>query len=148
MTNIIWTAGVEANIPQSEGNVTTSNKNKVEVLTALQLPKYPQVYAVGDVAYLEQNGKPSLGVAPEALQQGGAIAKNIRRQLKGESPEAFNYFNKSRAAIIARNAGVAYLFGKIPLSGFLAWLLWLGIHVYYFPGVSNRLKLIGAWLSR
>ncbi len=146
-STIIWTAGVSANFPQSAGNVTTSGKNKLEVLTTLQLPKYPQVYAVGDVAHIEQNGQPSIGVAPEALQQGGVVAKNIRRQLKGKSPEAFNYFNKGRAAIIARSAGVAYLFGKIPLSGFLAWLLWLGIHVYYLPGLSNRFKLLGAWLK-
>ena len=144
---IIWTAGVEANFPEAQSDVSTASKNKVEVSNTLQLPKYPNVYFTGDAAYIEQNGKPLLGVAPEALQLGGAIAENIQRQLKGKTPEAFKYFNKGRAAIIARNAGVAYLLGKIPLSGFLAWLLWLGIHVYYLPGLSNRGKLLGAWLK-
>ncbi|MEN9871053.1 MAG: hypothetical protein RLZZ171_2041, partial [Cyanobacteriota bacterium] len=78
---------------------------------------------------------------------GGTIAKNIKRQLKGKTPQAFNYFNKGQAAIIARNTGVAYLLGKIPLSGFLAWLLWLGIHLYYLPGLSNRGQLLAAWLK-
>ncbi len=146
-STIIWTAGVEANFPEPKEAVATASKNKIEVLTTLQLPKYPHVYVAGDAAYVEQNGKPLIGVAPEALQLGGAIAKNIKLQLRGKAPTAFNYFNKGRAAIIARNAGVIYLLGKIPLSGFLAWLLWLGIHVYYLPGLSNRVKLLGAWLK-
>ena len=144
---IIWTAGIEANIPTTDGDLTTVNKNKIEVLPTLQLPEYPQVYAVGDVAYIKQDGEPLLSIAPEALQQGSAIANNLKRQLKGRSPQAFNYFNKGSAAIIARNAGVAYLFGKVPLQGFFGWLLWLGIHAYYLPGLSNRGKLLVAWLK-
>jgi NADH:ubiquinone reductase (H+-translocating) len=146
-STIIWTAGLEANFPQPQSNIAIASKNKVEVLNTLQLPNHPHVYVAGDAAYVEQNGEPLVGVAPEALQLGGTIAKNIKRQLKGKTPRSFNYFNKGRAAIIARNAGVAYLLGKIPLSGFLAWLLWLGIHLYYLPGLSNRFKLLGAWLK-
>jgi NADH:ubiquinone reductase (H+-translocating) len=146
-STIIWTAGLEANFPQPQANIATASKNKLEVLPTLQLPNHPHVYVAGDAAYVEQNGEPLAGIAPEALQLGGAIAKNIQRQLKGKTPQAFNYFNKGQAAIIARNAGVAYLLGKIPLSGFLAWLLWLGIHLYYLPGLSNRCKLLGAWLK-
>ena len=146
-STIIWTAGLEANFPEPERELATTTKNKVKVLSTLQLPEDPHVYAVGDVAYVEQDGTPLIGIAPEALQQGSAIASNIKRQLKGKTPKAFDYFNKGRAAIIARNAGVAYLLGKIPLSGFFAWLLWLGIHVYYLPGISNRFKILGAWLK-
>lgn len=142
---VIWTAGVEANFPEPQEKIPTASKNKINVTSTLQLPNYPRVYAVGDVAYIEQEGEPLLGIAPEALQQGGTIAQNIKRQLRGETPQIFNYFNKGRAAIIARNAGVAYLLGKIPLSGFLAWLSWLAIHLYYLPGLSNRFKILGAW---
>jgi len=144
-STIIWTAGLEANFPQPQSDIATASKNKVEVLPTLQLPNHPHVYVAGDAAYVEQSGKPLEGIAPEALQLGGTIGKNIQRQLQGKTPQSFNYFNKGRAAIIARNAGVAYLLGKIPLSGFLAWLLWLGIHVYYLPGLSNRFKLLSAW---
>ena len=144
---IIWTAGLTANFPEPQAEVPTASKNKVKVLDTLQLPKHPNVYAVGDVAYVEQNGEPLLGIAPEALQQGGMVAENLQRQLKGKTPKAFNYFNKGSAAIIARNAGVILLLGKIPLGGFLGWLMWLGIHLYYLPGISNRLKVLGAWLK-
>jgi NADH:ubiquinone reductase (H+-translocating) len=146
-STIIWTAGLEANFPQPQSDIATTSKNKVKVLPTLQLPNYPQVYVAGDAAYVEQNGEPLAGIAPEALQLGSAIAKNIKEQLKGKTPQTFNYFNKGQAAIIARNTGVAYLFGKIPLKGFLAWLLWLAIHLYYLPGLSNRGKLLGAWLK-
>ena len=146
-STIIWTAGVEANFPQPEAELTTADKNKIMVSDTLQLPEHPHVYAVGDVAYVTQDGTPLMGIAPEALQQGSAIALNIKRQLKGKSPQKFNYFNKGSAAIIARNAGVAYLLGKIPLSGFFAWLLWLVIHLYYLPGIANRFKLLGAWVK-
>jgi NADH:ubiquinone reductase (H+-translocating) len=143
---IIWTAGVEADYPQPSADIATAQKDKICVNGNLQLPNYPEVYAVGDVALVKQNGKPLLGIAPEALQQGTAVAKNLRRQLRGMSPQAFNYFNKGKAAIIARNSGVAYLLGGIPLKGFLAWLLWLAIHLYYLPGISNRWLVFGSWL--
>ena len=143
---IIWTAGVEANLPADSEKLSTAKSEQVCVRSTLQLLDYPEVYAVGDVAYVEQDGKPLLGIAPEALQQGTAVAGNLKRQLRGLPPKPFNYFNKGTAAIIARNAGVAYLFGKIPLKGWFAWLLWLGIHLYYLPGLSNRLIVFKSWV--
>ena len=91
-STIIWTAGLEANFPQPQSNITTASKNKVEVLPTLQLPNHAHVYVAGDAAYVEQNGEPLAGIAPEALQLGGTIGKNIQRQLKGKAPQAFNYF--------------------------------------------------------
>lgn len=143
---IIWTAGVEANLPVDSDKLPTAKKDQVCVHSTLQLLEHPEVYAVGDVAYVQQDGKPLLGIAPEALQQGTAVASNLKRQFRGLSPKPFNYFNKGTAAIIARNAGVAYLFGRIPLKGWLAWLLWLGIHLYYLPGLSNSLIVFGSWI--
>jgi NADH dehydrogenase len=101
---------------------------------------------MGDVAFVEQNDRPLLGIAPEALQQGATVARNLRRQLRGLPPKPFDYFNKGTAAIIARNSGVAYLFGRIPLEGFVVWLLWLGIHLYYLPGIGNRCLVLGSWI--
>ncbi|MEM6611749.1 MAG: NAD(P)/FAD-dependent oxidoreductase [Cyanobacteria bacterium P01_C01_bin.72] len=144
---IIWTAGVEANLPNNAAQLSTARSQKICVKSTLQTADYPEVYAVGDAAYIEHNGKPLLGIAPEALQQGTAVAGNLKRQLQGLEPQPFNYFNKGTAAIIARNAGVAYLFGKIPLKGWLAWLLWLGIHLYYLPGLANRLKVFKCWIK-
>ncbi len=143
---IIWTAGVQANLPVNSGKLPTARKKRICVHSTLQLLEHPEVYAMGDVAYVKQDGQPLLGIAPEALQQGTAVASNLKRQFRGLSPKPFNYFNKGTAAIIARNAGVAYLFGRIPLKGWLAWLLWLGIHLYYLPGLSNRLTVLGSWI--
>ncbi|MGV2829724.1 NAD(P)/FAD-dependent oxidoreductase [Myxosarcina sp. GI1(2024)] len=143
---VIWTAGVEANLPISERQLATAKKDKICVRSTLQLLEYPEVYAVGDVAFVRQDGKPLAGVAPEALQQGATVARNLKRQLRGLAPQPFDYFNKGTAAIIARNAGVAYLFGKIPIKGFFCWLLWLLIHLYYLPGGFNRLSLLISWV--
>ncbi|WP_036484678.1 NAD(P)/FAD-dependent oxidoreductase [Myxosarcina sp. GI1] len=143
---VVWTAGVEANLPNDESQLATAKKAKICVRSTLQLLEYPEVYAVGDVAFVKQDNKPLVGVAPEALQQGTAIARNLKRQLRGLAPQPFDYFNKGTAAIIARNAGVAYLFGKIPVKGFMGWLLWLVIHLYYLPGASNRLTLLISWI--
>ncbi|MEL6440380.1 MAG: NAD(P)/FAD-dependent oxidoreductase [Cyanobacteria bacterium J06621_8] len=143
---IIWTAGVEANYPQPEKKLATAKQDKICVNANLQLLDFPEVYAVGDVAFIKQNGEPLLGIAPEALQQGTAVGQNLRRQLRGLSPKPFDYFNKGKAAIIARNSGIAYLLGKFPLQGFLAWLMWLIIHLYYLPGIANRLMLFGSWM--
>ena len=126
--------------------LATAKKDQVCVHSTLQLLDHPEVYAIGDVAYVKQKDKPLLGIAPEALQQGTMVASNLKRQFRGLSPKSFNYFNKGTAAIIARNAAVAYLFGKIPFKGWLAWLLWLGIHLYYLPGISNRLTVLGSWI--
>ena len=141
---IIWTAGVEANYPQAE--LPTASKDKICVSSTLQLPDHPTVYATGDVAFVKQDGKPLVGIAPEAIQQGTTVGSNLQRQLKGLDPKPFDYFNKGKAAIIARNSGVAYLFGRIPLRGFAAWLLWLGIHLYYLPGIANRSVVLGSWI--
>lgn len=143
---IIWAVGVKANLPVDSEKLATARKDQVCVRSTLQLLEHPEVYAVGDVAYVKQDGKPLLGIAPEALQQGTAVASNLKRQLRGLSVKPFNYFNKGTAAIIARNAAVAYLFGRISLKGWLAWLLWLGIHLYYLPGLSNRLSVLGSWI--
>ena len=143
---IIWTAGIEAEYPTAKSEFSTASKDKLCVSSTLQIPNFPQVYAMGDVALVKQDGEPLLGIAPEALQQGTSVARNLRRQLRRLEPQPFNYFNKGKAAIIARNSGIAYLFGKIPLQGFAAWLLWLGIHLYYLPGIANRFIVLGSWL--
>lgn len=103
------------------------------------------MYAIGDVAHVKQKGKPLSGVAPEALQQGVAIARNISRQIKGKAPKPFSYFNKGRLAIIGGYAGVGKV-GPFLLTGFLPWLMWLSVHLVYLPGFRNRLMILLSWL--
>ncbi|PZD72930.1 NADH dehydrogenase-like protein [Acaryochloris thomasi RCC1774] len=149
---VIWTAGVLADKPSLshpedwDGVIGTARQQKVVVEPTLQLAHYPTVYMAGDVAHVEQGDEVLIGVAPEALQQGGAVAKNIQRQMQGCDPQPFSYFDKGRAAIIARHAGVAYLLSKIKVTGPLGWLTWLVIHLYYLPGIGNRFALLSSWL--
>lgn len=143
---VIWTAGLEAALLPGLEMAETAKNGKLVVLPTLQLPDYPEVYAIGDLAYVEQNGDSLTGVAPEALQQGVAVARNIRRQLTGRSPQPFRYMNKGRLAIIGCYSGVGKIAG-VPLTGFLAWFLWLGVHLVYLPGFSHRLLVFLSWLQ-
>jgi NADH dehydrogenase len=142
---VIWTAGVEASLPATTEQVSQAAKGKLRVQRTLQLPQYPNVYAIGDLAYVQQNGKPLAGVAPEALQQGVAVARNIRRQLRGCKPLPFRYFNKGRLAIIGGYTGVGKI-GPLSLTGFLPWLMWLSVHLVYLPGFRNRLFVFFSWI--
>ncbi|MCF2147622.1 NAD(P)/FAD-dependent oxidoreductase [Desmonostoc muscorum LEGE 12446] len=142
---VIWTAGLEANYPTISQEVSLANKGKLIVHPTLQLLEQPNVYAIGDLAYVEQNGKPLSGVAPEALQQGVTVARNIQRQFRGQSPEPFSYFNKGRLAIIGCYSGVGKI-GAFAFTGFLAWLMWLGVHLVYLPGYRSRFFVLLTWL--
>ena len=142
---VIWTAGLEANSPTISEEVSLANKGKLLVHPTLQLLEQPNVYAIGDLAYVEQNGKPLTGVAPEALQQGVAVARNIQREFRGKLPKHFSYFNKGRLAIIGCYSGVGKI-GAFAFTGCLAWLMWLGVHLVYLPGYRSRLLVLLTWL--
>ncbi|MFZ1024807.1 MAG: FAD-dependent oxidoreductase [Limnoraphis robusta] len=141
----IWTAGVEANPATDTTDIPTARKGKIVVQSTLQIPNYANVYAVGDVAYVKLRDEVLAGVAPEALQQGEAAAHNIIKQIRGESPQAFQYIDKGKAAIIGRNAGVVSK-DELQLKGISGWLMWLGIHLYYLPGGRNRLNVAYSWI--
>lgn len=142
---VIWTAGLEANPPETSEELANAKKGKIVVHPTLQVLEQPNVYAIGDLAYIEQNGKPLAGVAPEALQQGVAVARNIQKQLQGKAPKPFSYFNKGRLAIIGCYSGVGKI-GNFTFTGFLAWFMWLGVHVVYLPGYRSRLLVLLTWL--
>lgn len=143
---VLWTAGLEAALPDLSGNIRTAYKGKLRTLPTLQLTDYREVYAIGDLALIQHKDGMLTGVAPEALQAGVAVARNINRQLQGRSPTPFKYFNKGRLAIIGCYSGVGRIAG-IPFAGFLAWLLWLGVHLVYLPGFRNRLMVFLSWLQ-
>ncbi|MEM7552543.1 MAG: NAD(P)/FAD-dependent oxidoreductase [Cyanobacteria bacterium P01_A01_bin.84] len=142
--SVIWTAGVLAATPEATPEVKTASKNKVVVEPTLQMVGYSNVYAVGDVSHVESQEQFFNGVAQEAIQQGKTTANNILRQLKGKSPEPFKYFNKGRLAIIGKHAGIGKI-GNFALRGFLPWIMWLGVHLFYLPGIRNRLTVLLYW---
>ena len=142
---VIWTAGVLAATPETNRSVKTSAKDKVIVEQTLQLCGHKNVYGVGDVSYVDTKEKFN-GVAQEAIQQGKTAADNILRQIKGRSLKPFDYFNKGRLAIIGKHAGVGKI-GKFAIKGFIAWFLWLEVHLLYLPGIRNRLGVLFNWLK-
>lgn len=143
---IIWTAGVEATSPAVSVDLPKAAKEKLVVQPTLQILSQPNVYAIGDLAHVEQSDQSLKGVAPEALQQGVAVAQNIQRQLRGQSPQPFRYFNKGRLAIIGCYSGVGKI-GPFMLTGPLAWAMWLGVHLVYLPGYGNRFFAFLRWVQ-
>ena len=142
---VFWAAGVKA-APLSDAIDVPRQKNgTIPVEADLTLKGHPEVFIIGDMAYREQDGTPLPQVAQVAMQGGDYAAKAILRREKGEAAAApFHYFDKGSMAVIGRNAAVAYSFG-IPLQGFIAWLGWLMLHVYYLIGFRNRLMTMLNW---
>lgn len=137
---VLWAAGVRAALPRVSPPVQTLGRQKLPVAPTLQWQGADNVYVIGDSAWLKQ----SRGLAPEALQQGQQVAKNLRRQLQGKAPKPFHYFNKGRMAIIEAKSAIAEI-GPITLTGWLPWFLWLIIHWLYLPGAWARGVVLISW---
>ena len=142
---ILWAAGVAASPLGKKLGAPVDRAGRVAVNPDLSLPGHPEVFVIGDLATLkDENGKLLPGIAPVAMQEGKATAHNIAAELRGEPRKNFHYFNKGNLATIGRAAAVAE-FGKIHISGFLAWLAWLFIHVFFLIGFRNRIIVLVQW---
>ena len=142
---VLWAAGVAASPLGKKLGAPVDRAGRVMVNPDLSLPGHPEVFVIGDLATLkDENGKMLPGVAPVAMQEGKATAHNIAAELRGEPRKNFHYFNKGNLATIGRAAAVAE-FGKIHISGFLAWLAWLFIHVFFLIGFRNRMIVLVQW---
>jgi NADH dehydrogenase len=140
----LWAAGVAAS-PLGKMMAPTDNYGRVIVEPDLSIPGHPNVFVIGDMAASKgDDGKPLPGVAPVALQQGTAVGRNILRDLRGKPRKPFVYLNKGTLATIGRAAAVADL-GRLHVSGFIAWLLWIFIHILYLVGFRNRLLVLVEW---
>jgi NADH dehydrogenase len=144
-TVILWAAGVAASPLGKKLGAPVDRAGRVLVNPDLSIPGHPEVFVVGDLAVLkDESGKWLPGVAPVAMQEGKATAHNIGNELRGEPRKNFHYWNKGSLATIGRAAAVAD-FGKIHVSGFLAWLSWLFIHIFFLIGFRNRLIVLIQW---
>jgi len=142
---ILWSAGVAASPLGKKLGAPCDRSGRVLVQPDLSIPGHPEVFVIGDLASLkDKNGAPVPGLAPAAIQEGQFVAKTIRRERDGKAREPFHYWDKGTLATIGRNAAVAK-FGKIHISGFLAWLAWLFIHIYFLIGFRNRLLVFIQW---
>jgi NADH dehydrogenase len=142
---ILWAAGVAASPLGKKLRAPTDRAGRVLVNPDLSIPGHPEIFVIGDLASLkDESGKPIPGVAPVAMQEGRTVARNIKRELRGEPRRNFHYLNKGNLATIGRAAAVAE-FGKVHISGFLAWLSWLFIHIFFLIGFRNRVMVMIQW---
>jgi NADH:ubiquinone reductase (H+-translocating) len=145
---VLWAAGVSASefgrILKERADAPLNGRESVLVNADLTVPGHPEIFVIGDLAYLEQNGKPLPGVAPVAMQQGGYVARSIQARMDGRQMAPFHYYDKGSLAVIGRAAGVAD-FGRFRFHGFLAWLLWLTVHLTFLVQFQNRLIVFIRW---
>ena len=144
-TIALWTAGVAASPLAAMLGLPVDRAGRVRVDPDLSLPGHPEVFVIGDMALLDgRDGKPLPGLAAVAVQQGKAAAVNIARRLRGASTLPFRYIDKGTLAAIGRGAAVADL-GPVHLSGLVAWLIWLFVHIMLLVGFRNRLMVLAEW---
>ena len=143
---ILWGAGVSASPLGKMLGVPTDKAGRVIVQPDLTVPGHPEVFVVGDLASAKRhNGQPVPGVAPAAIQMGKFAARQIKRSLKGKPREHFEYLDKGSLATIGRSHAIADFPGKIHISGYLAWLSWLFIHLFFLIGFRNRFFVMIEW---
>jgi NADH dehydrogenase len=141
---VMWAAGVKSVELASAAGIPTVRQGRLPVLPTLQLAGHPEVFVIGDMAYLEERGKPLPMVAPVAIQQGDAAAANILRQLCHEPAQPFVYRDKGSLATIGRNCAVAEV-GSLRVTGFAAWVMWLSVHLIMLIGFRNRAVVLVNW---
>ncbi len=143
---VVWAAGVAASSAARWLGAEKDRAGRVKVNPDLTLPGHPDVFVIGDTALVIENGKPVPGVAPAAKQQGIYAAKAIRAALAARpSPGPFHYVNVGNLATIGRSSAIAD-FGWVRVSGFLAWLLWGIVHIFFLIGFRNRVSILIEWL--
>jgi NADH:quinone reductase (non-electrogenic) len=141
---LIWAAGVKAVSLTSRLGLPTAQQGRVPVAPTLDVPGHPDIYVIGDAAYLEVDGRPLPMMAPVAIQMAEVAARNIRRRVAGEPPAEFRYKDPGSLATIGRNAAVAYIRG-IGFTGFPAWVVWLVVHIIQLIGFRNKLVVLVNW---
>ncbi len=142
---IIWTAGVAASPAGKWLGAETDRAGRVKVNHDLSVPNHPNVYVIGDTASANQNGKPLPGIAPVAMQEGRYVAAVIADVVAGKAhKQPFHYVNKGNLATVGRFFGIVDVAG-FQLAGFLAWMIWLVVHIYYLIGFRNRLMVMFQW---
>jgi len=144
-STVLWAAGVQASSLNYNLGVGLDPQGRIIVEPDLSLKEYPNIFVAGDQAHFsDKTGKPLPGLAPVALQQGRFLAKNILRELKAQSRQDFRYLDKGQMATIGKSRAIVET-GRLKFGGFLAWLTWLLIHIYYLAGFKNRVFVTLNW---
>ncbi|QDF01961.1 NAD(P)/FAD-dependent oxidoreductase [Myxococcus xanthus] len=142
---VVWAAGVQAECLTRGLGVPLDRAGRVQVAADLTLPGHPEVFAAGDVAHVKLDGNLVPGVAPAAMQMGRAVARNVLADLRGRPRTPFRYKDKGSMATIGKHRAIAET-GRAKLTGFVAWVAWLFIHVWYLVGFKNRFGVFVTWV--
>jgi len=143
---IIWAAGVVASPAARWLNAEHDRAGRVLVKNDLSVPGHPNVFVIGDSATVnDESGKPVPGVAPAAKQMGAYVGKLIAARITGQSLPPFRYRHAGDLATIGRRAAVVSI-GKVHLKGFLGWLFWGVVHIYFLIGLRRRFVVAINWL--
>ena len=145
---VLWAAGVQASplgrVLSEKTGVPLDRAGRLMVEPDLSLKGHPEILIVGDLAHFEQDGKMVPGVAPTAMQQGRYAARLVIARMRGETQKPFHYWDKGSLATIGRNRAVAII-GRFHFSGYLAWLIWLFVHLLYIVEFENRMLILFQW---
>ncbi|MFL5502790.1 MAG: NAD(P)/FAD-dependent oxidoreductase [Gemmatimonadaceae bacterium] len=142
--NAFWAAGNLASPVGKFLDGPLDRAGRIQVNPDLSVPGHPEIFAIGDLAALVQDGRPVPGVGPAAIQEGKSAGKNIKRDLRREPRKNFRYWNKGDLAVIGRSRAIADL-GWIRFAGRLAWFFWLFVHIMYLVGFRNRAVVFFEW---
>ena len=144
--NVIWAAGVKGSPAAKWLGAEADRGGRVKVNPDLSVPGLPEVFVIGDTAHTENKGKQLPGVAQVAIQSGGYVTKVIKARIAGkQEPGPFSYFDKGNLATVGRSFAILDSNG-IRMSGFIAWLAWLAIHVLFLIGYRNRISVVMQWI--
>ncbi len=142
---VVWATGVAASPIGGQLGVETDKAGRVLVEPDLSIPGHKDIFVIGDMASLKQeNGEPVPGVSPAAMQMGTAAATSILADIKGARRSNFRYVDKGTMATIGRSKAIAQVFG-MKLKGWIAWMFWLFLHVFFLIGFRNRFIVLAEW---
>lgn len=142
---VVWTAGVKGELIANDLNVKTMPNGRVIVDEYCRVPGYDDLFIIGDLACFMHNGKPLPMIAPVAMQQGRYVGKHLLQKLKGKTPKPFRYRDKGGMVAIGRNKAIAQIAG-LHVKGYIAWILWIFIHILYLIGFKNKIFVMINWV--
>lgn len=142
--NVFWAAGVEADSVTRSLGVPLDRAGRVLVNQDLSVPGSPEVFVIGDAAHLEIAGQLVPGLAPAAIQAGRAAADNVLALAAGKPTKPFHYLDKGAMATIGKHLAIAHI-GRLKLTGYIAWVVWLFVHVLSITGFKNRVTVFLEW---
>ncbi len=144
---LVWAAGVKGSPIAEVLGVELGHGSRIPVLPTMQVVGMESIYAIGDIAYLEdEQGRPYAQVIQVAKQQGKLTAQNIARHMSQQVQKDFVYNDLGIMATIGRRRAVAWPFYKVQLTGYIAWVTWLGLHLIWLMGFRNRINVFVNWM--